>query len=130
MQSPTKEEILNFLRSTITEMRELFTFRKDGKDQLPENVERDIQLLEAAACHVIASGGARSTVPQTDSGWTSVKDSLPDDGTEVLVYDGCYWLAALSNPVIGQADWVTEDNIRLDYVTHWRHLPEPPDTQN
>jgi hypothetical protein len=84
-----------------------------GKIENPEVVE-EIAQLETIIARLKADR------------WIPVTESLPDADTEVLVYDGVYWLASLSNPVIGEADWITEENVRLDHVSHWRHLPDPP----
>ncbi len=67
------------------------------------------------------------------NGWTSVKDRLPKDGKNVLIfarnkthswvqiglYDTCYWY--ISDEKL--------DSIEIDFdecVTHWQPLPEPP----
>ena len=57
--------------------------------------------------------------------WISVKDRLPDNCVEVLVYDTDCGI------VIGWYDkkdgiFVAEFMNELDAVTHWMPLPEPP----
>ena len=57
--------------------------------------------------------------------WISVKDRLPDDCVEVLVYDtDCGIVIGWYDKEIGDfaADFISP----LDAVTHWQPLPEPP----
>jgi hypothetical protein len=58
--------------------------------------------------------------------WSSVDDELPDDGEAVLIYqeDADVWMGFLDGDV-----WRLIDGSRCDEhepVTHWQHLPEPP----
>lgn len=79
------------------------------------------------------------------SKWISVKDRLPDIGTEVLVYDGTDIVQAYVGIHKGIKRWVGSRNVTdsmadgyvqdrtickigdtFDFITHWMPLPEPP----
>jgi hypothetical protein len=71
----------------------------------------------------------REVSPATDvqpiDRWISVKDSLPKNYIEVLVYDtDCGIVIGWYDKEIG--DFVAEFISPLDAVTHWMPLPEPP----
>jgi hypothetical protein len=64
--------------------------------------------------------------------WISVKDNLPDNLVDVLIYDPFQ-----NESIVGWYDernkkWVSGLSAPEDYfeihpdVTHWMHLPEPP----
>lgn len=62
---------------------------------------------------------------QPISQWISVKDRLPENCIEVLVYDtDCGIVIGWHDKEIGDfaADFISP----LDAVTHWMPLPEPP----
>jgi len=58
--------------------------------------------------------------------WIAVEEKLPSCDEDVLMFDqkegcsvGCYFTA--------DRKFVrTTDDYRLQYVTHWTYLPEPP----
>ena len=62
--------------------------------------------------------------------WISVKDRLPETGTEVLVTDGLHTMVTWCEDTIDGIKWVdnyyTYVNVRFREVTHWMPLPEPP----
>jgi len=60
------------------------------------------------------------------SEWISVEDKLPDDGEEVLIYIGNQRLVAEKCKVFGFVDAMDREALRLDMITHWTTLPEPP----
>ena len=63
----------------------------------------------------------------TVSKWISVDEALPQDCTEVLIYDKeCGIIMGWYNKKdkVWSADFVCE----LETVTHWQPLPEPPKT--
>jgi hypothetical protein len=73
-----------------------------------------IECLEEIADHLIANG---VTVQE----WISVKDRLPEQGQEVIVYSG----GVLKPTVFAYQFW----NKHYDSwarITHWMPLPEPP----
>lgn len=63
--------------------------------------------------------------PQTVNGWVSVKDRLPEDTKQKIVFhkrgvsfayfSGNYWWSSIGG------------RHSLDTVTHWMPLPEPPE---
>ncbi len=59
--------------------------------------------------------------------WVRVEDELPDIAVKVVAYaEGqiiTAWRTFFSEP-IGQ--WDTNDAVRIDNITHWMPLPEPP----
>ena len=58
--------------------------------------------------------------------WISVKDRLPEEGIDVLVYDDDtnMFLIAWYDKTLDK--WLSTDIGRLFGVTHWMSLPEPP----
>ena len=64
----------------------------------------------------------------TVSKWISVDEALPEDCTEVLIYDKeCGIIMGWYNEKykLWSADFVCE----LETVTHWQPLPEPPEAK-
>lgn len=61
--------------------------------------------------------------------WISVKDRLPELGIPVaILLDGNYMLpdiAYRSSKIRGNP-WCSRYAVRVDSVTHWMPLPEPP----
>ena len=63
---------------------------------------------------------------EQDNGWISVKDRMPEEGVDVLVYGYIYL-----NRKGADVDFVDRESGNFFYyddgrVTHWRPLPEPP----
>lgn len=61
------------------------------------------------------------------SEWISVKDRMPEEGVDVLVYGDIYL-----NRKGADVDFVDRESGNFFYydegeVTHWRPLPEPPE---
>lgn len=62
------------------------------------------------------------------SDWISVKDRMPEEGVEVLVYGDIYL-----NRKGADVDFVDRESGNFFYydegeITHWRPLPEPPES--
>lgn len=70
----------------------------------------------------------------TPTGWISVKDRLPEENEEVLVFGNILnapKLLGVRYRVLGDQDWKYSWQgdgyiYKQDYVTHWMPLPEPP----
>lgn len=83
-------------------------------------------VVDNTTCNIIIE--AIYAMPKADVQpvkWISVKDRLPDDCVEVLVYDtDCGIVIGWYNKKddIFVAEFMNE----LDAVTHWMPLPEPP----
>jgi len=69
--------------------------------------------------------------------WVSVKDRLPKNNRDVLVYIVCHWDEGLSGIDIGayfseKDAWAHADNSAYEYkplrteITHWMELPDKP----
>lgn len=57
--------------------------------------------------------------------WISCKDKMPDDGVNVLIYEGnCMISLAWYDKDMGYF-YTCDSDYSLD-VTHWQPLPEPP----
>lgn len=72
----------------------------------------------------------RPTVPAYGQ-WVSVKDRLPEEQKEVLIYlpeyDSVEMASLFTIPSINLREWVqNEDAYMLDEVSYWMPLPEPP----
>lgn len=95
----------------------------------PSNMVTDRMIMERLAAYE-DTGLKPEEVAELakDSGWISVKDRLPEQGQEVLLwevgtpYDETYkhYSMVVYDPELWQP-W-------LKFVTHWRPLPEPPET--
>ncbi len=62
--------------------------------------------------------------------WISVKDKLPKRNEYVLIYDGCglqYVGALLYDHDEFEYSSCCSCSVRLDDITHWMPLPEPPE---
>jgi hypothetical protein len=64
------------------------------------------------------------------SDWISVRDRLPEDGEEVLIF-----IRDFDSVSIGELfNGIFLDHVKLleidDFVTHWQLLPEPPRNNN
>jgi hypothetical protein len=90
----------------------------DGKqftlrDKLDEITDEKIALLTAI------------DALEQDIGWISVKDRMPEEGVDVLVY---------LNRKDADVDFVDKSGNFFYYdegkVTHWRPLPEPPESED
>ena len=70
------------------------------------------------ADHLIANG-------VTVQNWIPVTERLPEEWKRVLVYiphiDGMTFAK-----LRGGSWYATWDSMKLDHVSHWMHLPEPP----
>lgn len=62
--------------------------------------------------------------------WISVKDRLPDENDDVLIYDGNGVSAATFDPPskFHKGRWWLDGEtcIDMEYVTHWMPLPPAP----
>ena len=72
----------------------------------------------------------RPTVPAYGQ-WVSVKDRLPEEQKEVLIYlpeyDSVEMASLFTIPSMNLREWVqNEDAYMLDEVSYWMPLPEPP----
>ena len=70
------------------------------------------------------------TVPSYGQ-WVSVKDRLPEEQKEVLIYlpeyDSVEMAALFEIPSLNLKEWAqNEDAYMLNEVSHWMPLPEPP----
>lgn len=69
----------------------------------------------------------------TVGGWVSVKDRLPDHSCTVLTYHDYGGMQVLDysmkHKLFNCHDWNKKaelDSIKIESVTHWQPLPEPP----
>ena len=74
--------------------------------------------------------GTCETVPAYGQ-WISVKDRLPEEQKEVLIYlpeyDSVEVAALFTIPSMNLREWAqNEDAYMLNEVSHWMPLPEPP----
>ncbi|ELI5541351.1 DUF551 domain-containing protein [Escherichia coli] len=68
-------------------------------------------------------------VPVTPDGWISCSERMPDNNHDVLFFDvwgyiRIGWFSA------DDRSWFTSDDGCCMEVTHWMHLPEPPQEVN
>jgi hypothetical protein len=121
MQPPKPDTTAETLIGVCENLAEMFrdSYRiggmEGGKIENPEVIE-EIAQLEANITRL------------KNDRWISVTESLPDADTEVLVYtaSGNYWLAGWTGEKWYETESGEDNNIA--WVTHWRHLPEPPTT--
>jgi hypothetical protein len=57
--------------------------------------------------------------------WTTLKTSLPEQGKDVLLYDGGQIYFGYYSEIYDKFI-VAEDKVNLEDFTHWMELPEPP----
>ena len=111
----TKEKAIEILNQRYDEY--VFIQRLRFSDE-SDVINRMIALLTA-----IDALEQDSTVEaEPDNGWISVKDRMPEEGVDVLVY---------LNRKDADVDFVDRESGNFFYydegeVTHWRPLPEPP----
>lgn len=53
--------------------------------------------------------------------WISVKDRLPDEEVNVLIFNGYIKKTCLLN-----GEWLLNSKLQQEKTTHWMPLPEPP----
>jgi hypothetical protein len=119
-------ELLNELFDSYLKMEKacLDTIIKvDGKqftlrDKLDEITDEKIALLTAI------------DALEQDNGWISVKDRMPEEGVDVLVYGYIYL-----NRKGADVDFVERESGNFFYydegeVTHWRPLPQKPESED
>ena len=58
--------------------------------------------------------------------WISVKDRLPEDEEEVLIYEVGEMYIATYTIKLFFTDF-NEDNVAIHHPSHWMPLPEPPE---
>ena len=64
--------------------------------------------------------------------WFEVGTILPDDDTTVLIYlpeDDEVWLGYCETQDDGSTEWFHSNRYEIDEVTHWAHMPEPPNME-
>lgn len=83
--------------------------------------KKDIAALEFAITAL------RSMSETTKPGWISVKERLPKDFDQALVYDGdkCYPIGICHKGESGI--WYSDMAYGMGTITHWMPLPEPPE---
>ena len=57
--------------------------------------------------------------------WILLKNKLPEQGIDVLLYDGGQIYFGYYSEIYNQFI-VGDDKVRIDDFTHWMALPEPP----
>lgn len=60
------------------------------------------------------------------SAWISVKERLPDERSEVLCFNG-YSITVAWYASSVERWYADRGDYRLEDVTHWQPLPEPPE---
>lgn len=66
---------------------------------------------------------------ETNGGWISVKDRLPEDITDVLAYsdrNGGEHAIMWNSKRGSRPHWVRGGGLVCENVTHWQPLPAPP----
>ena len=58
--------------------------------------------------------------------WISVKDRLPEDNVDVLVYEPINYVIKIANSTDGKFQTNMWDERTYELVTHWMPLPEKP----
>lgn len=90
--------------------------------------EFDDETVDEIASHLIAHGVTFKDVPDTNVGeWISVKDRLPEENTEVLIYCKTnrgkeVFFVDKIRYFRGLPIW----QVWREKVTHWMPLPKPP----
>jgi hypothetical protein len=132
-------ELLNELFDSYLKMEKacLDTIIKvDGKqftlrDRLDEITDEKIALL--TAIDVLKQSSTVEAKP--DNGWISVKDRLPDDKKQYLIcglhgrIDIAYY-QPIGDKFSNHEPFWQGSTRRFTIVTHWRPLPEPPESED
>ena len=100
-------------------------FRKTLRDN-PNEFDYLNDLLIALLTAIDALGQNTTVEAEPEKEWISVKDRMPEEGVDVLVYGYIYL-----NRKGADVDFVDRESGNFFYydegeVTHWRPLPEPP----
>ena len=62
------------------------------------------------------------------SEWIRVKDRMPEEGVDVLVYGSVY--AERNGIDVDYVDKSGDFYYYDEHVTHWQYLPEPPESED
>lgn len=110
------EEVIKQLESILDHTRSMAA-SPDADDIWKE----DIDALEFALTAL------RSMSETTKPGWISVKERLPKDFDQALVYDGDkYYPIGICHK--GESGiWHSDMAYGMGTITHWMPLPEPPE---
>ena len=105
---------------------------KDEIYRLISGFRTRFKISEEAAHEMAKRVAEMPTVEaEPDKGWISVKDKMPDEGKEVLIY--CpEFLEEIRKVFYTEGDFYAEREDLIirpapnGYCTHWQPLPEPP----
>jgi len=106
---------------------------EDRIDGFCSNECKDKYSLEAA----LSKMSIRIAELEAAQRWIPVSERLPEFGTSILFYDSI--LERINKGTCTALDrdktklqWITDDGLyylgnRCEYITHWMHLPTPPE---
>lgn len=114
----TREEAIKWMEETIQDAEEFF-------DKCSPELREDV--LKQNEVFKIAITALRSMQETTKPGWISVKERLPKDFDQALVYDGDkhYPIGICHKGESGI--WHSDMAYGMGTITHWMPLPEPPE---
>ena len=98
----------------------------DVREKLVEIIQNSVGGCTRHWAEVIADGLIAHGVTMQE--WISVKDRLPEQGQQVLIYsryDFCEVALYIGIPGKWRVTW-NHDMLDADSVTHWMPLPQPP----
>ena len=100
---------------------------EEAVEFLKQYTNSEVYTEKCVSAHLLALTALRSMPETTKPGWISIKERLPKDFDQALVYDGDkhYPIGICHKGESGI--WHSDMAYGMGTITHWMPLPEPPE---
>ena len=112
------EEAIEWMEEAVQETTECF-------EQCSPSLQKELVMQKEV--FELAITALRSMSETTKPGWISIKERLPKDFDQALVYDGDKHYPIGSCHKGESGIWYSDMAYGMGTITHWMPLPEPPE---